>query len=135
MFPWDRDFNPYTNAIELPMNYEHNQLSYGNKSLGSFRQELLYNNIYTTFDAIKLGFRTATTRKEKFQSGTYIIFTKTGIAEKLLCLVIKSSYPVKNISNEEWSLLEGWDENYITLNPHVLNKFQFVFKFIKIIKC
>ena len=135
MFPWDEGYNPYDNAIELPMNYEHNQLSYGSNSMGSFRQELLDKNIYTTFDAIKLGFRTATTRTQRFQSGTYIIFTKTGIAEKLLCLVIKSSYLVKNISNEEWSLLEGWDENYIKLNPHVLNKFQFVFKFIKIIKC
>ena len=133
MFPWDEGYNPYSNAIELSMNYEHGKISYGQNSIGYFRQELINRNIYTTFDAIKLGVRIATTRTEKFNSGTYVVFTKQGIVEKLLCLVIKSSYSVKNISNEEWSLLEGWDENYISYNPNVLNKFQFVFKLIKII--
>jgi hypothetical protein len=133
MFPWEEGYNPYSNAIELSMNYEHGKITFGQNSIGYFRQELLDRNIYTTFDAIKAGLRTATTRNEKFSSGTYVVFTKTGIAEKLLCFIIKSSYPVKNISNEEWSLLEGWNEDYISYNPNVLNKFQFVFKLIKII--
>lgn len=133
MFPWDDGFDPYLNAIELPMEYEHGKIRYGQQNIGYFRKELLNNNIYTTFEAIKLKFRTATTRNKKFKSGTYVVFTKQGTTEKLLCLVIKSSYPVKTISNKEWSLLEGWDEDYIKQNPNILNKFQFVFKLIKII--
>ena len=70
MFPWEEGYNPYAKAIELSMNYEHGKITFGQNSIGYFRQELLDRNIYTTFDAIKAGLRTATTRNEKYNSGT-----------------------------------------------------------------
>jgi len=118
---------------KIPMNYEHNKIGFGQEMQGFFRKELLDNNIFSTFDAIKKGYRTATTRTNKYKSGQHVLFTKSGVNEMLLCKIIKSSYIVSSISKEEWSLLEGWDISYFDRNP-ILDKFQFVYKLISVIK-
>jgi hypothetical protein len=118
------------NAKELSMTYEHNKLSHSQLVPGQFREELLDNNITTTFDAIKVGLRTATTRSEKFKLGEILIFTSNKTQEKLICKVICDSYPVTEISKEEWSKLEGWLPNYFDLNPDTLKKFQFKFEYL-----
>jgi len=119
-------------ARELPMNYEHNKLAYGQEVPGHFRKELLDAGITTTFEAIKKGFRTATTRKEKFKAGELVKFTNTGTSEYLICKAVTDSYPIKSITDEEWSVLEGWDISYLTLNPRTNAdiKYQFRFEYI-----
>lgn len=117
-----------SNIIDIPMNYEHGKIGFGQESPGYFRRELLDNNIYTTYDAIKHGFRTATTRSEKYYKGQFINFTKSNVSDKLRCVVTCDSYLVSDISKEEWSILEGWDITYFKLNPNILTKFQFQFK-------
>lgn len=130
-FPWENKEIDYSKLVELPMNYEHDKLGYGQENPGQFRKELLDNNIFTTFDAIKFGFRTATSRVDKFKKGSYVLFTKKDTQEKLLCKIITDSYPVKDIDPEEWSRLEGWTKDHLKLNPNTLNKNQFIFKYIK----
>lgn len=119
-------------AKELPMNYEHGRLAYGQEVPGSFRKELLDAGITKTFDAIKRGFRTATTRTVKFSAGDLVKFTNKNTTEYLICKVTTDSYPVTSITNEEWSILEGWDISYQTLNPRTNAdiKFQFRFEYI-----
>ena len=117
-------------AKELPMNYEHAKLAYGQESPGYFRKELLNAGITSTFYAIKRGFRTATTRVDKYKAGDIIKFTNNSTSEFLICKAITDSYPVSSISKEDWSRLEGWDVNYFKLNPGVEDKFQFQFEYI-----
>lgn len=118
-------------AKELPMNYEHNKLGYGQLVPGQFRQELLDLGITTTFEAIKQGYRTATSRKEKtYKTGDIIKFTKKDSKEILVCRVTRSSYPVESIPKEYWSKLEGWDVSYFKLNPDAKSKYQFVYEYI-----
>ena len=118
------------NAKELSMTYEHNKLSHSQLVPGQFRQELLEKNIFTTFDAIKAGLRTATTRTEKFKNGEFLIFKSNKTSERLVCKVLCDSYPVTIISKEEWSRLEGWVPNYFDLNPDTLKKYQFRFEYL-----
>ena len=115
---------------ELAMNYEHNKLSHSQLVPGQFRKELLEQNIYTTFDAIKEGLRTATTRSEKFKKGENVIFKSTTTQERLVCKVLCDSYPVKGMKREDWSKLEGWATNYFDLNPDIIKKFQFKFEYL-----
>lgn len=126
-------FDPidYDNLIEIPMNYQHDFLSYTQKSKGYFRKELLDNNIFTTYDAIRYGYRKATSRAEKYYRGQYIKFTNNKNSNYIIAVVTKSSYLVSSITASKWSILEGWDEKYILDNPDVLSKYQFVFKFLK----
>jgi len=118
----------------IPMNYEHNKLGYGQKLPGKFRDELLEKGITSTFEAIKCGLRTATSRAEKYKKDELVIFYKTGGIEKLLCIITCDSYKVNTIKKEEWSKLEGWDIDYFDLNPDVKNKFQFRFKLLQVYK-
>jgi hypothetical protein len=118
------------NAKELSMSYEHNKLGHSQLVPGQFRQELLEQNIFSTFDAIKVGLRTATTRTEKFKMGENIIFKSNKGPERLVCKVLCDSYPVTSISKEEWSRLEGWLPNYFDLNPDTLKKYQFRFEYL-----
>ena len=112
------------------MSYEHNKLGHSQLVPGQFRQELLEQNIFSTFDAIKVGLRIATTRTEKFKMGENIIFKSNKSSERLVCKVLCDSYPVTSISKEEWSRLEGWLPNYFDLNPDTLKKFQFRFEYL-----
>lgn len=114
----------------LSMNYEHNKLGHSQLVPGQFRKELIERNILTTFEAIKVGLRKATTRSEKFRKGEIIIFTSRKTDEKLICRVTTSSYPVGDISKDEWSVLEGWQSNYFDLNPDTLKKYQFRFEYL-----
>ena len=117
-------------AKTIPMNYKHNKLGYGQLSPGQFRSELLYKGIDSTFEAIKEGYRCATSRNERFRSGDLVIFTSKETSEKLLCRVICDSYKVSDISTDEWSKLEGWSQSYFKLNPDVIDKYQFKFDYI-----
>ena len=119
-------------AKELPMNYEHGKLAYGQEVPGSFRKELVDAGITTTFEAIKRGFRTATTRKEKVSAGDLVKFTNKNTTEYLICKATTDSYPVTSITDEEWSRLEGWDVSYLILNPrsNADIKFQFQYEYI-----
>lgn len=117
-------------AKEVPMNYEHGKITYGQESPGYFRKELLNFGITNTFDAIKFGLRTATTRSEKFKSEDLIKVTSKRTTDILICRVLSDSYPVKSISKEVWSKLEGWDINYFKLNPGIEDKFQTQFEWI-----
>lgn len=114
---------------ELSMNYEHGKLGHSQLVPGQFRKELLDQNIYTTFDAIREGLRKATTRAEKFKKGENVIFKST-TSERLVCRVLCDSYPVKDIEREDWSKLEGWATNYFDLNPDIMKKFQFRFEYL-----
>jgi len=116
-------------AKELAMNYEHNKLGHSQLVPGQFRKELLEKKVYTTFDAIKLGLRTATTRSDKFKKGENVIF-KSNTSERLVCRVLCDSYPVKDMKREDWSKLEGWSTNYFDLNPDIIRKFQFRFEYL-----
>lgn len=118
------------NAKELPMNYKHGKLAYGQESPGYFRKELLDAGITSTFYAIKKGFRTATTRTSMFKAGDLVKFTNDSTDEFLICKAITDSYPVSSISKETWSKLEGWDVSYFKLNPGVEDKYQFQFEYI-----
>jgi len=117
-------------AKEVPMNYEHGKLGFGQEVPGYFRKELLDANVLNTFDAIKYGLRTAMTRSERFKSGELIKVTSSKNQNFLICRVIMDSYPVSSISKEDWSKLEGWDIGYFKLNPGVEDKFQFQFEWI-----
>jgi hypothetical protein len=130
---WEPDYSTpdVSTAIEIPMNYEHGKLGYGQEVPGQFRRELLDIGVTSTYEAIKLGLRTATTRRENYKSGQLVLFTNRNTSNRLLCRVICDSYPVKSISNEDWSRFEGWDINYFQLNPNVINKKQFRFEFLK----
>lgn len=130
---WTRipSHNEILNAKELSMNYEHAKITYGQESPGYFRKELVDSGVTTTFDAIKKRMRTATTRKnELFKAGDIVKFVSKNTDECLICRVTVDSYPVKSISKEEWSKLEGWDISYFKLNPGVEDKFQFHFEYI-----
>lgn len=131
--PWEDGFDnlDISQAIEMPMNHESGKLGFGQEIPGVFRDDILNQNIYNTFDAIKLKVRTATTRSKKYKKGQLFIFTCKNRSEKLLCISTTDSYSVKDISVSEWSMLEGWNENYIKTNPNILNKFQFQYKYIK----
>jgi hypothetical protein len=118
------------NAKELSMSYEHNKLGHSQLVPGQFRHELLERGVYTTFEAIKLGLRTATTRSEKFKMGENVIFKWAKSEERLVCKVLCDSYPVGDVTREEWSRLEGWLPNYFDLNPDTLKKFQFRFEYL-----
>jgi len=117
-------------APEVPMNYEHDKIGFGQEVPGLFRKELLDAGITNTFDAIKAGMRCATTRADLFKAGQIVRMTNSKTDEILVCKVTTNSYPVTSISKEMWSKLEGWDDNYFTLNPNALDKFQFQFEFI-----
>ena len=131
--PWEVGYEnlDISNAIKLPMNYEHNVLGFGQEMPGIFRKELVDKNVFTTFDAIKLGLRTATSRKEKYKKGQLVIFYKKDTKEQLLCLITHDSYKVSDIDKELWSLYEGWDISYMDRNPKILDKYQFRYKYIK----
>ena len=117
-------------AKEIPMNYQHGVLGYGQMVPGQFKKELLDKGITTTFDAIKFGLRIATSRSDKFSAGELVKMTKKDSKEFLVCRVVTDSYPVKSISIDDWSKLEGWDINYFQLNPDIKDKFQFQFDWI-----
>jgi len=117
-------------AKELAMNYEHNKLGHSQLVPGQFRKDLLEQKIYTTFDAIKAGLRTATTRSEKFKKGENVIFKSNNTSERLVCKILCDSYPVKDMKREDWSKLEGWSTNYFDLNPDIIRKFQFRFEYL-----
>lgn len=117
-------------AKELEMNYEHGKLAYGQESPGYFRKELIEFGVTTTFDAIKKGLRTGTTRSEKFRAGDLIRFTNNKTEEFIICKVVTDSYIVSSITKDEWSKIEGWDVTYFNLNPGVDDKFQFQFEYI-----
>ena len=117
-------------AKELPMNYQHGVLGWGQMVPGQFRKELLDRGVTNTFEAIKSGLRTATSRSELFKSGDLIKVVNSKTKEILICRAITDSYPVTSISKEDWSKLEGWDINYFTLNPDAQDKFQFQFEWI-----
>lgn len=135
IFPFEEGFDPidYSLVKTIPMNYCSGILGCGQSNIGFFRKELLDMKVTSTFLAIELGLRTATSRSQKFKRGDYVIFESFKYDYKLLCLVIKSSYLVSDISNVEWSNMEGWDLNYQKDNPDVLKKYQFQFRFIRII--
>lgn len=118
------------NAKEIPMNYEHGKLGFGQESPGYFRKELLDLGITSTYDAIKFGLRTATTRSERYKSGDIIKVTSNKTTDVLICRVLTDSYLVRSISPDVWSKLEGWDLSYFKLNPEIENKFQFQFEWI-----
>ena len=65
-----------------------------------------------------------------YNEGENLIFKSNKTNERLVCKVICDSYPVTNITREEWSKLEGWLPNYFDLNPDTLNKFQFKFEYL-----
>ena len=117
-------------AKEIPMNYEHGKKAFGQESPGYFRKELVEKGITTTFEAIKSGLRTATTRSERYNSGDLIKVTSDKTKDYLVCRAITDSYQVSSISKEDWSKLEGWDISYFKLNPGIENKFQFQFEWI-----
>jgi len=132
-FPWELEYTSidYSLLPKIPMNHEHGKLGFGQEVPGLFSEELLKNGIRSTFEAIKAGMRTATTRKDIYKKGQLVIFTNKNVEERLLCKVMCDSYPVSSISKEEWSFLEGWDISYFTLNPSISEKYQFRFKYIK----
>lgn len=131
--PWEDGYESIdlTSAVLVPMNHEHDKLGFGQDVPGKFRKELVDLGIKDTFEAIKRGYRTATTRVEKYKRGQIFIFYKRGLEEKLVCRAICDSYPLSDVTDEEWGLLEGWESNYLTLNPLARNKFQVKFKYIK----
>jgi hypothetical protein len=118
------------NAKEIPMNYSHGILSFGQEVPGMFRKELLDKGITNTFDAVKQGFRIATTRNERYKAGDIIRITSKNHKESLICRITTDSYPVSSIPPETWSILEGWDISYFKLNPSILDKYQFQFDYI-----
>ena len=117
-------------AKEIPMNYEHGKLGFGQESPGYFRKELLDFGLTNTFDAIKFGKRTATSRGERYKAGELIKVTSSKTSDVLICRVLTDSFLVKSIPREMWSKLEGWDINYFDLNPNIEDKFQFQFEYI-----
>ena len=128
------NYNEIISAKTLPMNYEHGKLGYGQNKPGKFRDELLERGITNTYDAIKFGLRTGTTRGDKnFVAGEVVKFSKTGESDLLLCRVTRGSYPVKDISVKLWSKIEGWTEDYFNDNPEALDKYQFQFEFIGLV--
>lgn len=131
--PWEDGYDAIdlTNAVEIPMNHEHGKLGFGQDVPGKFRRELVDMEITDTFEAIKRGVRIATTRIDKYKKGQIFIFYKRGVQERLVCQATCDSYPVSDITAEEWGLLEGWESNYFTLNPNAKSKFQVKFRYIK----
>lgn len=121
-------------TIIEPMNYKHNSLGFGQKNPGLFREELINKNIYSTYEAIKAGLRTATSRGYNTKItclGQMIKFySKDFPNEFIIVEVTKLPYPVKSISKEEWSKLEGWDISYFELNPSIYSKYQYQFKYL-----
>lgn len=131
--PWEIGYDnlDISSAIKIPMNYEHNVLGFAQEMPGLFRSELLNKNIYTTFDAIRAGLRTATSRKEKYKKNQLVLFYKKNTNEQLLCIITEDSYKVSDIDRKLWSKYEGWDPSYLDRNPKTLDKYQFRYKFIK----
>ncbi len=108
--------------------------SYGNNKRG----DLLAN---TTFDAIKSGERTATTRYVsqgnieywgKLNVGDIVEF-ESASGEKLYVQVTKELTKLEsNVNPEEWSKKEGWSVSYFNKNvrPKISEAYQFEYRYI-----
>lgn len=104
-------------------------------SAGTFRKEILDKGITSTHDAIKNGLRTGTSRNktQNVKEGQTI---NVGNRNEPIIAIVTKVYdkPLKELlssgemTKEQWSEREGWDEQYIDKNPQVLNKYPIDFK-------
>ena len=96
----------------------------------------------TTFDAIKNGERTATTR---YESDGHLDYWKTlkigdkvefesATGEKVIVTVTKALHKLEdNVNPESWSKLEGWSVNYFNskVKPKIKEAWQFEYSLSK----
>lgn len=76
-----------------------------------FRSELLDKNLNTIFDLIKNGKKIAFTHNKLYKNDSVLIFVIPGLNEYLVVRV-SSSYKIKNMDKQMWSLFEGYDDKY-----------------------
>ena len=123
----ERSFDYGLNTKELTYNSSNDNTELKNNSVGYITMNMSYNNekrddvkSTNTYDAIKTGERTATTRYKKdghldyitnFKIGDIIEIRKTGNLP-IYVKVTKVGYLPKNTSAEEWSKKEGWNVDY-----------------------
>lgn len=100
------------------------------QNVGMFREELLKNNIKTTFDAIRKGYRTGTSRAKIGDLKVNDIINLGDEVKHLYGNIVriyrkplKFLLQHKFMTVEEWSKREGWNEDYIKRNPKVLDKY------------
>lgn len=87
-----------------------------------FRSIFLEKRLNNLFDLIKTENKIAFTKNVKFKENTCIIFVMPGQSEYLLVTTTKS-YNLSEISNEDWSLFEGFDVKYIKSIKYDLSKY------------
>ncbi len=125
---------PAVSKATLPNNYEHGKLGFAQQQPGTLRPEIVSQGITSTYDAIKAGLRTATSRQLKdvvhLRPGDSITITATG-KPALRARVTQAAVPVRSLTPEAWSQPEGWTPDYVQKNPRVLDLHQIRFQLVE----
>lgn len=128
------------------MNYIHGQLGQFQVKPGFFNKELVDKKILNTWDAVRSGYRTQTSRDVRavnYKVGDLVYFTNTYFTklkgQKMVVRVTEiSDKTVGELIKEnpeyakQWSKNEGWTEQILKDNPGTLKKYPVQFEFIGI---
>ena len=91
-----------------------------------FKSEFLEAGLITYSQLIRTGKKTAFTSKFKFKTGQILNLNLS--EDKYLVVRVCGSYPISSINQEQWSLFEGLNTNFIKNKD--LNWYQTFFQFV-----
>ena len=96
------------------------------ESNSSFKEDFLFNDIYNTYDAIKLEKKISFTSKTSYKKDDILIFSYNGKKNYLVCKVTHDSLPIDNL--EKWSNFEGFNSEFIKddISDYLQTTFDFV---------
>lgn len=84
------------------------------ESNSSFKEDFLFNDIYNTYDAIKLEKKISFTSKTSYEKDDILILSHIGKKDYLVCKVTHDSLPINNL--EQWSNFEGFNSDFIKVD-------------------
>lgn len=84
------------------------------ESNSSFKEDFLFNDIYNTYDAIKLEKKISFTSKTSYKKDDILILSHIGKKDYLVCKVIHDSLPINKL--EQWSNFEGFNSDFIKVD-------------------
>jgi hypothetical protein len=96
------------------------------ESNSSFKEDFLFNDIYNTYDAIKLEKKISFTSLFLYKKDDILIFSHSGKKDYLVCKVTHDSLPINNL--EQWSNFEGFNSDFIKVD--ISDYLQTTFEFI-----
>jgi hypothetical protein len=96
------------------------------ESNSSFNEDFLFNDIYNTYDAIKLEKKISFTSKTSYEKDDILILSHIGKKDYLVCKVTHDSLPINNL--EQWSNFEGFNSDFIKvdISEYLQTTFDFI---------